>query len=332
MSEVKEKTPATDSKKEVPNVEEKSKEKIAGPTAKADDPKKELSKVEEASKDDKSKKVEPKTSLGEIPTTEEAIKQPKPDDAKLEEPKPAPPEKKPKHVPEDVTALTKSITAEFAKTSALFASYLDRSFKAINDAPEAVEKLKKANKYYRTMEAICKAAHACAKDTFAQVTSTFEEVNGLLTSQLGIKDVGSSLIKETAEVKILFERADKELKAVFEKKVKDEVAQGMKGYETVTMKGLDTEAEHRLLSANYSKKSLGKESGSNGAAERSKVKREVAAGVYDKVFVGYKNLSVAMAVRRDKNSDKTAAFGEYRRLFELKSQPDVILKGMGTLE
>lgn len=142
-------------------------------------------------------------------------------------------------------------------------------------------------------------------------------------------DSSSSLAKETEELTHLIAKVDQQIKTVFEIRCKAELEESRKGYEVVTMKGLDSDAEQRLMSAKYGVKSTDKNKKADGAAEESKVKRTVAPEVFDKVFAGYRDLSVSMAVRREQKSEKTEQFKNYQRYFELRPLSDIILKGMG---
>lgn len=338
MSEVKK--PSTKksepSKTDTPREDAEPKEKKAGPKAKKDDTKKDIPKVDEGSKeakDIKNKKGDIKKDPEEINKKNDTA--PKEGSAEVGDQKGKPIEEKTKEekpkslLSSEVDSLQKSITDEFGQIASFFTKSLQKAIKSVSDTPETIKMLQKNHMNDRSMEGICKAAQHCAKETFTRVSSTFEEVNRQLKKQ-GIKEAESSTAKDAEELTVLIAKIDREFKTVFEEKCKLELAESMKGFETVTMKGLDTDAEQRLLSANYALKSAEKnKAGLAGAVDGSKVKRTVVAGVFDKVFVGYKDLSVSMAIRRELNSDKSDEFKFYQQYFSLKPCPDMVLKGMG---
>lgn len=320
-----------DAKKDPPKGDSEPKEKKAGPNPKADDPKKDISKTDDKPKDAAPKKDDSKKDLDSKP--KQIDSSPKEGSVGAGDPRGKTPDTKQKDLKTaEIQALAKSITDEFNQISALFSKNLEKTLKAVSESPEAVEKLQKNHTYFRTMEGVCKSAQACAKETFAKVVSTFDQMNSQLVKTSGVKESASTGSQQTEELVSLIAKVDREFKTVFEEKCKEELEQSKKGFETVTMKGLESQSEQRLMSANLAIKNQDKnKSGHKGAVEESKVKRTVLSGLFDKDFVGYKNLAVSMEIRRDLNSEKTENFRHYKKYFVLKATPDTVLKGMGRL-
>ena len=340
MSDVKKPAskPSTDaSKKDLPKVDETPKDKKAGAGDKNPESKKDLPKVDEGSKNkagskkdlDESKKA---TDPGKV-QKDDGSKKPTGDGSKPSETKDQSPDSKQKVLQPEIQNLIKSIIQEYGQVANLFNKSLEKTISALTGTPEQIQKLENINMYYRSLDSVCRAAQKCVHESFNSVTSTFKDLEKQLSKPLELKEGSITQAQETEELSKLITKIDLEIKGIFEDKRNEEIAEGKKGYETITVKGLDNDAEQRLHSANYSKKSptKNKDGDHEGAAERSKVKREVTKGLFDKTFVGYKNLAVSMAMKRAHSSDKTALFKEYQKLFELKSSPDIILKGMGSL-
>lgn len=331
MSEVKKpgKTPG-DSNKDTPRGDGNAKDKKAGPKSKKSDSKKDLGRVEEASKaskDGKASKADSKKDLdGEAPPQKEGGKENSAQAAGQRETDEGHQQRSAETA--KVHALAKSITDEFQQIAAYFCKNLDGAIKAASN-PEAAPKLAKNHLYFRSLEGICRSAQDCARETFARVASSFEASSASLSKHVGV-DVRSSLAKEAKELTELVAAVDREVKAVFAQLCRDELAESRKGYETVTVEGLDSKAEQRLMSANFAMKSAERgKAGEQAAVEATKVHRSVLPGLFDKVFVGYRDLSVSMAARRELKSEKTEQFLLYKKYFELKACPDVVVKGMG---
>lgn len=306
--------PKTESKKELENSisakEEKSKSKIES--------KKELdNKV--GDKEEKSKaRVEKQPSFEERkPLEGDPNKEDNPEEEELSE---------------DMQRIFKSVAKEFDAVSDHFASVLMDTLKRLSSKEGWKETLLSKNGFYRAHEQLASMGLAVVKHAFAHTCESYKNYDEVLRRLLG----GTAATRDQAE---LFASRHKSLQEqiskAFATKSNEETRRARDSYETVTAASLEADAKHRLLSANIHKAEPGTArelSREGGAADRSSnTKREVAASLYDKTFVGCKSLTEVQVTRRDLATKDARLFAQYQLGFGLKPSPDINLKGMGRL-
>ena len=343
MSEAKKsdsKKATTGAKKIDAKVEEGSKEKKAGPASILDGNKKENSKTENSQKDAKDKKMpkldprKDKSGL-EKENTSKTIENKEDDPDYLKISKVKNPEELPKEKQSEVQALLKMLALEYSNIAKLFSKTIDQGLIKMEGDADFTAKLIKQNIYYKTLQDLCKTVSHCARESFVQVTSIFKHLERNLTNQIDSKHEITQLTNDAEIINKSLIDIEKKISVTFYHKCNEEMSQKRNKHEIVTVKGLDSETEHRLLSANYLKKDTKKEKkeGDSPAAHATdvKVNRTTCEGLIDKIFVGTKQLSTTKKEKSDLKEEHALAFNDYRKRFQIKSSPDTVVKGMGIL-
>lgn len=236
----------------------------------------------------------------------------------------------------DMKSVFKSITDEFNSVSAHFQGLLKEITENMGNNEAVKRQLNENHTFYRSHEQLATVALSQVKRTFQQINEVFSNYEETTKRQLGSKTNLRDYSTENEAFSKRVKEVQKQIVSAFKEKSADEAKKAQSSYEIVTVASLDADAKHRLLSANINKNDLGSmlenSHGKKGAADEGKsVKRQVAADLYDKTFVGHKSFGDAQSIRRHYVSKEVRQFKQYESTFDLKPIPDINLKGMGKL-